>query len=239
MEVREAIGGQNRAVSHSFSPRYRTNTDRDQDRKQVSNLNYQQTRHLIFTSSLPQGEFPPPPPKIFFGRDELVQRIISSAENFTSMTLVGTGGIGKTSITLTALNDSQIKQRFGDNRTFIRCDRLTASHTHFLRRLSEATGAGVKNPEDLSTMRRYLPSKEMVIVLDNAESILGLAETNSQEIYTIVDELSQFPNIWLIITSRISNTLPPHFDIIEIPTLSVGAGRETFYQIYRFDEQSG
>ena len=137
---------------------------------------------------------------------------------------------------MTVLDDYRIKQRFGDNQLFIRCDRLTPSYTHFLRKLSEATGAGVKNPEDLSPMRQYLSSKEMVIVLDNAESILGLEEAKVQELYTIVDELSQFSNICLVITSRISNTLPPHCEIIEIPTLSVDAGQETFYRIYRFGE---
>ena len=154
------------------------------------------------------------------------------------MALVGTGGVGKTSIILTVLNNYRIKQRFGDNRMFIRCDRLTASHTHLLRKLSEATGAGVDNPEDLSPMRRYLSSKEMIIVLDNAESILGLAETSAQEIYTIVDELSQFSNICLVITSRVSNTLPPHYETIEIPTLLMEAGHQTFYRIYGLCKRS-
>ena len=154
------------------------------------------------------------------------------------MALTGTGGIGKTSIALTVLNDDRIRRRFGDNRSFIRCDQLTASHTHFLRKLSEVTGAGVGNPEDLSPLRRYLYSKEMIVVLDNAESILGLPETSAQEIHTIVDELSQFSNICLVITSRISNALPSHCEVIEIPTLSMEAGHETFYRIYRRGERS-
>ena len=154
------------------------------------------------------------------------------------MALTGTGGIGKTSIALTVLNDDRIRRRFGDNRSFIRCDQLTASHTHFLRTLSEVIGAGVENPEDLSSLRRYLSSKEMIVVLDNAESVLGLPETSAQEIHMIVDELSQFGNICLIITSRISNALPSHCEVIEIPTLSTEAGHETFYRIYRRSERS-
>ena len=154
------------------------------------------------------------------------------------MALTGTGGIGKTSIILTVLNDDRIRQRFGDGRSFIRCDRLAASHTHFLRKLSEVTGAGVENPKDLSPLRRYLSSKEMIVVLDNAESILGLPEASAQEIHEIVDELSQFSNICLVITSRISNALPTHCEVIEIPTLSVEAGHNTFYRIYRLGERS-
>ena len=112
------------------------------------------------------------------------------------------------------------------------------SHTHFLRKLSEAIGAGIENPEDLSPLRRHLSSKQMIIVLDNAESILGLPETSAQEIHAIVDELSEFSNICLVITSRISNALPTHCKITEIPTLSTEAGHETFYRIYRFNERS-
>ena len=160
--------------------------------------------------------------------------IVDLAERFTSVALTGTGGIGKTSTILTVLDNCRIKQRFGDNRSFIRCDRLTASHTHFLRKLSEVTGAGVKNPEDLSPLRWHLSSREMIIILDNADSILAPLETSAQQIYRIVDELSRFSNICLVITSCISNALPTSCEIIEVLTLSTHQkkGREIiFYSV--------
>jgi hypothetical protein len=107
---------------------------------------------------------------------------------------------------------------------------------NFLSRLSKVIGAGVENPEDLGPPPTILSSKEMFIVIDNAESILDSRGANSREIYRVVEELSQLSNI----CSASHLASPPYLPDckhLDIPTLSMDPARSTFYRIYENDER--
>ena len=149
--------------------------------------------------------------------------------------LIGPGGAGKSSLALTVLHHERTKQKFGDERRFMRCDKLQVSCTSFLNRLSQVVGAGIKS-QDLDALRPYLSSKPIFLVLDNAETILDPGANEAEATYRVVDELRQFANIYILITSRIT-TIPPLVRK-QIPSLPHDAASEIFCSIRGVDTAS-
>ena len=177
-------------------------------------------------------------PKACFGRNDLIEQVVGFVGEFKPVALIGAGGIGKTSIALAVLHDDRIEKRFVDHRRFICCDQFPASLPRFLSRLSKVIGAGVANPGNLISLHSFLSSAEMIIFLDNAESILDPQGPDARGIYYVVEELSQYDNICLGITSWVSRAVPPRFERPMILTLSTESACDIFYNIYNNGRRS-
>jgi len=93
-------------------------------------------------------------------------------------------------------------------------------------------GAGITNPSSPALLRPFLSSKSIFLIIDNAERIIDPGAIDAKGLYVVVDEFSQFENVHLLFTSRIS-TIPPHCKRITIPTLSQSNARSIFDSIYQ------
>ena len=90
----------------------------------------------------------------------------------------------------------------------------------------------------MAPLRPFLSSTEILIVLDNAESILDPQGINHEEIFAAVDELCRFSTVSVCITSRIL-AVPRCCRRLLITALPKEAACDTFCDIYGVGGRSG
>jgi tetratricopeptide (TPR) repeat protein len=111
----------------------------------------------------------PPLPRCF-GRKDEVEALVSTlcAEPPQPVPVLGPGGIGKSTVTLAALHDRRVVDRFGSRRWFVRCDGAT-SRDALIGEI--AAGIGVEPGGQLDErVYRELEREKGVLVLDNTET---------------------------------------------------------------------
>jgi len=190
-------------------------------------------------SNISMDPFPlpllPQPPAFFFAREGMMNNLLDLVEQFTSLSLFGAGGLGKSSIALTLLHNDRTKIRFGRNRYFIRCDDLTGSTEGPLAILSDAIGT--PRPTDVAQLRSHLGPSPLLLILDGADSILDPLAVRAAETVAIIEEIGRCQDVCLITTSRMDAEIPG-FLPIEVPVLSEDGARDTFYSLCNIGRSS-
>lgn len=136
----------------------------------------------------------PPPPEFLVGRNEAIARISSLLLSRRFVSIVGPGGIGKTTVAVSVAHS--LIEEFGDASVyFVDLASLTDAADVPLA-IASALGCPVYGPDPEPYIRAFLAARRCLIVLDNCEHVIdGLA--------ALLERLFRnLPRIHLLTTSR-------------------------------------
>ncbi|KAJ7751657.1 P-loop containing nucleoside triphosphate hydrolase protein [Mycena metata] len=143
----------------------------------------------------------PAEPKIFHGRDSELADILKLFRLGTPrITILGAGGIGKTSLARIVVHHEEIATKYHGNRFFVTCD--TASSKPELAGLIGAH-LGLKPGKDLTqvVLQCFSSSPPTLLILDNFETVWEPVRSR-KEIEEFLSLLTDINSLALVITMR-------------------------------------
>lgn len=147
----------------------------------------------------------------FVGRMDEVQQIIALLQDNHLLTLTGTGGTGKTRISLAVAE--HIKHQFSDGIIFVDLS-IIQDATQVVNAVASALGLVETTVEPLAdTICRGLSNRNTLLILDNFEHVLD-------SIWLVKDILQKTTNIKIMVTSREPLRLYGEYEY-HVPTLSL------------------
>jgi DNA-binding winged helix-turn-helix (wHTH) protein len=145
------------------------------------------------------------------GRDPFVRKMIREFALVRLVTIVGPGGIGKTSVALAIAHELNI--RFADGCHFVDLSVLTNSEA-----VPEAVAAALQIPvtsaTPLSTVLDNVRSRRCAIVLDNCEHVIDKAAEVAEAI------LKAAPDVHILATSREALRAESEY-VYQLPALDI------------------
>ncbi|KAJ7902805.1 hypothetical protein B0H14DRAFT_1148483 [Mycena olivaceomarginata] len=149
----------------------------------------------------------PPTPLIFHGRSVEVDHVVDLILNHAParVAIVGSGGIGKTSIALTSIHHAKVEKEFLCQRFFLSCEAILTADTLVLELLMlfglSVDSSGPMSPMD--TLRLFLQSmtSKCLLCLDNFEIPW---DSDKDRIESLLMSIT-VQHLTLIITSRDSD----------------------------------
>ncbi|KAJ7473534.1 hypothetical protein FB451DRAFT_293638 [Mycena latifolia] len=175
----------------------------------------------------------PAKPKIFHGRDSELEHILKNlTEESARISILGAGGMGKTSLAKAVLHDPKIATKY-QSRFFVSCDSATRDTE-----LASLIGAhiGLKPRKDLkqAVVQYFSQGPATLLVLDNLDTSWEPRESRGG-VEELLSQLADVQHLALIITMRgaerpakVRWTRP---FLLPLKPLQHDAARQTFYDI--------
>ncbi|KAJ7112025.1 hypothetical protein C8R43DRAFT_153306 [Mycena crocata] len=140
----------------------------------------------------------PPSPGIFYGREYEIQQVVDTLKQESPrLAILGTGGIGKTTLATAALHHGDIVHKY-PQRYFISCHSATTS-TDLVEVIASHVGVD-KGPNLARRIASHLKFNSIcLLVLDNFETPWEAARREVEEILSLLTEI---PHLALMLTMR-------------------------------------
>jgi len=189
------------------------------------------------TTKLDRQEMPTKP-VIFFGRDDLVTKVVgllASLEAASHICLLGPGGMGKTSLALAIVGSPLVRAKFPKDRcVWVPCVEATSA-TFLLQVLY--TSLRVKRQSE-SVMDDILyelnaSHEPLLLLLDNFETPWNTTDGSKKQVDDVLYKLNQLHHVSILITMRGSR--PPTNDVTwyseNIPPTNKDAARRICLEV--------
>ncbi|SDZ30712.1 Predicted ATPase [Variovorax sp. YR634] len=159
------------------------------------------------------SSFAKPPARLteLVGREADVQSILSSLEANRLVTIVGTGGIGKTSVAIHAAERYQLQR--AASTAFVDLSSLI-SQDHVPGTLARSVGAAADMPDTLQAIVQSLAGQKVLLLIDNCEHVIEVLAPLINEL------LIALPELRILATSRESIRVTAEY-VVRLPPLAV------------------
>ncbi|THV07625.1 hypothetical protein K435DRAFT_911496 [Dendrothele bispora CBS 962.96] len=195
------------------------------------------------SNSMPRKPWFPPRSSVFYGRDELVERLATRLTSVSAqgdhrvlMALLGAGGMGKTSAALAVMEHPFVVKQFGDfNRFWIPCVKAE-SVALLLDTLYDSLCINRKTGNTLNDILAELepPSGQLelqpfrALLLDNFDTPWNLGAQEQSEVEVILRSLMRIPNVSILITMRANQPPTEEWERVRIPSLDPQASAKIY-----------
>ncbi|KAK7464466.1 hypothetical protein VKT23_006636 [Stygiomarasmius scandens] len=187
----------------------------------------------------------PPVSSVFYGREELVERLATKlttppqGTEQALVTLLGPGGMGKTSVGLAVMEHRSVIERFKGNRFWVPCE-SAESASLLLDALYESLGINKQSGKPLDDILDELepPSGHLdlqparVLLLDNFETPWNLGRQERKEVENILRSVMRIPRVSILITMRANQSPTEGWEEERITPLNPEASIKIYKSIH-------